>query len=248
MSAFDQSTTEQVPQQETTQAQPQSSTFESLVGEGKKFQSPEDLAKGKMEADQFIEQLKQEQAELREELSKRLTSEEVLEKIRENNQQQGQSQGDNTSPQLSEERLSELVKNTLESTRTEETKQNNVQSVDQQLVNQFGDKAGEWLNTKSQELGVSIAFLQDVASTSPAAFFNTVGLNNTNQQGKASVTTSTVNTETLGQVNTAGQPQQGTKKFFDQIKKENPRKYWTPEVQNQLFKARMELGEEKFYS
>jgi hypothetical protein len=245
MSAFDQNE-QQAPQETTQEQQQQASAFESLVGEDKKFKSPEDLAKGKMESDQFIEQLKKEQAELREELSKRLTSEEVLEKIREANQQQGQSQGDNTSPQLSEERLSELVKKSLESTRTEETKLNNVQSVDQQLVNQFGDKAGEWLVNKAKDLGVSVNFLQDVASTSPQAFFNTVGLNQTNL-GKASVTQGSVNTTVMSQVNTAGQPQHGTKKFYDQLRKENPRKYWTPEVQNQLFKSRQELGD-KFYS
>jgi hypothetical protein len=39
-----------------------------------------------------------------------------------------------------------------------------------------------------------------------------------------------------------------TMKYFDQIKKETPRIYWSPKVQNALFAAREELGPDAFYA
>ena len=47
-----------------------------LVGEGKRYATVEALAKGRLDADAFIEQLKRENAGLREDLSTRLTAEE----------------------------------------------------------------------------------------------------------------------------------------------------------------------------
>ena len=248
MSAFDQSNI--TPETQSTQetSEQQTSAFDSLVGEERKFKNADDLAKGKLEADKFIDQLKSELSGMREELDKRMTSEEVLAKIKEETRNSVQQQGENTTPSLSEDKVEELVKKTLESTRTEETKHGNLQAVDNKLVEMFGDKAGQWLVTKSQELGVNPGFLEDVAKTSPSAFFNTVGLNEPNIQSKSSVTTSSVNTETLQNVTQQQSAQVGTKRYYDDIRKQNPRKYWTPEVQNQILKSREELGSEKFYA
>ena len=245
MSAFDQPST--TPETQSTEEVKELGAFESLVGDERKFKSVEDLAKGKLESDKFIEQLQTEMSGLRTELDKRLTTEEVLAQIKES-QTTVQQPGENTTPSLSEDKLEELVKKTLVSTRTEETKQGNLKAVDNKLIEMFGDKAGNWLVTKSQELGVSPGFLEDVAKTSPSAFFNTVGLSNSNIQSNPSVTTSSVNTETLQNVTQQQTAQVGTKKYYDEIRKENPRKYWTPEVQNQILKAREELGSDKFYA
>ena len=215
------------------------SIFEELVGEGRKFKTPEDLAKGKKESDEFITKLQAEQAELREELSKRLTSEEVLAKIQEANNSAQAQQGENTTP-LSEDKVQELVRQTLESTRTGETKSSNLARADKALVEKFGDKAGEWLVKKAGELGVSPSFLQSVAETSPNAFFNTVGLSDTNTTVKP-LTTGSVNTETLSHIQ-GNAPKQGTKAFYDNLRKDNPKQYWSPQVQNQIMKSAKELG------
>ena len=245
MSAFD-----QVSTQETNTVEPSSepSAFETLVGEDRKFKNPEDLAKGKLEADKFIDQLKSELSGLREELNKRLTSEEVLEKIREENKNYVSQQGENTTPSLSEDKVEELVKKTLDSTRNEETKISNLKAVDNRLVEMFGDKAGQWLYKKSQELGVSPGFLEDVAKTSPSAFFNTVGLTESNIQNKSGVTTSSINTEVLQTVTQKTQAQVGTKRYYDEIKKSDPKRYWSPAIQNEIMKSFQELGPEKFNS
>tara|TARA_R110000823_G_scaffold67662_2_gene157597 strand:+ start:2980 stop:3723 length:744 start_codon:yes stop_codon:yes gene_type:complete len=247
MSAFDPSVSDTTTTQEPTlPEQSQAGVLETLVGEGKKFSNNEDLAKGKAESDSFIEQLQTELQGLRGELDKRMTSEDVLAKIREENAKSSAAEG-NTTPSLGKDDVAELVKQTLESTRTEETMNLNLGKVDQELLNKFGEKAGEWLASKSQELGVSVDFLADVAKTSPSAFFNTVGLN-TETNTNASVTQSSVNTESLAHNNQATAIKAGTKRSYDELRKSDPRKYWSPEVQNDLFKSRQELGAEAFYA
>ena len=63
---------------ESTQTDPSTSYLEQLVGEGKKYSNPEELAKAYFNADGFINHLKNETGSLREELEKRMTLEELL--------------------------------------------------------------------------------------------------------------------------------------------------------------------------
>lgn len=237
MSAFDGATTPEVNTETTQEQQAEPGVLESLVGEDKKFKSVEDLAKGKAESDKFIEQLQSELSGLREELDKRLTAEDVLTKIREENSA-NQSNGEPTSSSLSEDKVAELVKSTLESTRTEEQRQANIASVDQKLQEMYGDKANAELQKKAAELGVGVDFLASVAMQSPAAFFNTVGINANQQAGGVQVSTSTVNTEVLAQQGEASQAKAGSKAYFDQMRKDNPKLYWDPKTQNQIMEAR----------
>src|SRR4029450_8159059 len=60
---------------------PNKNYLEELVGEGKKFKTPEDLARGKAESDSFIERLQKELHGLRNELKSRLQLEEVVDRI-----------------------------------------------------------------------------------------------------------------------------------------------------------------------
>ena len=48
----------------------QTNVLETLVGDGKKFKTPEDLAKGKVEADAFIETLKNQIGLMKQEMEK----------------------------------------------------------------------------------------------------------------------------------------------------------------------------------
>ena len=56
-------------------------TAEDLVGEGKKFKTIDDLAKGKAQADTHITNLEKELAELRQDLSARLTVEDFVSRV-----------------------------------------------------------------------------------------------------------------------------------------------------------------------
>mgnify|MGYP003131754305 CR=1 FL=1 len=221
--------------------------YDMLVGEGKKFDGQEALAKGKYESDTYIEQLQSELKGLRTELETRVAAEESVDKLlqaRESTPPQGEVPA--SSPQMSESDITELVKQTLVTTRTAETEQNNIDEADKALEVRFGDKRAEWLTSKAEELGVGRDFLQSIAATSPSLFLTTVGLDKAPEsQGNPSA--GSVNTEALhvAPVSTGAVP--GTFKHYEEMRKTNPRAFWQPAIQQQLMKDRTEMGEEKFY-
>ena len=78
----------QEPTQETVQTDTQPKAFEipteaqAFVGEGKKYQSPEDALKSVPHAQKHIETLESELALVKEELTKRKTTQELLDEIK----------------------------------------------------------------------------------------------------------------------------------------------------------------------
>lgn len=217
----------------TTNTPDPASPLGDLVGEGKKFATVEDLAKGKAEADQFIEQLKSEMTGLREDLDKRLTSEQVLEEI--NRRQPAQNEG-NTSPQISTEDISDLVKRELTGLETSKTIEGNVSTANNRMVELYGqDKAADAVAKKASELGVNVDFLRDVAAKSPTSFFELMGVDK-GTQGVPQSTGDGLNTEGLSQSSPAIQG--GTVEAYSELRKTNPKEYWSPDVQKKLFELK----------
>tara|TARA_Y100001951_G_scaffold104414_1_gene115932 strand:- start:3329 stop:4099 length:771 start_codon:yes stop_codon:yes gene_type:complete len=224
----------------------------TLVGEGKKYENNESLAKAYSNADNFIEQLKTENQELRSELDKRLNAEDVLSEIkreREETLKANQISRENTTPKLDEEALSKLVSSTLEQRESEKEATANIQRVDNQMKKIYGEeKARDVLDRKAQELNLSVDFLASVAAKSPDAFFNTLGISQKSESTIPNTTVSTTNTEAVKEVNAGSTIAEGTWQSFEALRKSNPRKYFSPEVQNQIFKMRKEKGPEGFYN
>jgi hypothetical protein len=240
------------PQQEESKPVIDNEHLTNLVGEGKKYENSESLAKAYSNADNFIEQLKTENKELRSELDKRLNAEDVLSEIkreREETLKATQISRENTTPKLDEEALSKLISNTLDQKESEKEATTNIQKVDKQMKQLFGEqKAKEVLDTKAQELNLSVDFLAGVAAKSPDAFFNTLGISQKSESTIPNTTVSTTNTEAVKEVNAGSTIAEGTWQSFEALRKSNPRKYFSPEVQNQIFKMRKEKGPEGFYN
>lgn len=178
------------------------SVLEALVGEGKKFQDPEALARGKAEADKYIEQLKEDKARLESELATRSTVEDMLKKVVPNPVSANQPQVEQGKA-LSEDDLKARIVDVLSAAEKEKQVVSNVQTVANKLVELYGSeaKAQEVVKAKAKELNVSTKFLQDVAAHSPTAFFSTIGVNNPNTQVNPGVTRSDVNPSALPQFN-----------------------------------------------
>jgi hypothetical protein len=62
-----------------------------------------------------------------------------------------------------------------------------------------------------------------------------------------SITASTTNTEAVAKVNSIGAVEADTWNSFESLRRSDPKKYYTPTVQNKLFKARQDKGQ-AFYS
>jgi len=218
-----------------TQVQNTDQVFNQTVGEGKQYATQEDLAKGKKEADVFIEQLKLENKELREDIGKRPTLDDVRDimKLQEENQ-------NTTSSELDEEALNKLVDSRFENIQHKKTAVSNITEASNKMVSLYGEKASEQVSKKAEELGVTVEYLQDQASRSPAMFYSIMGVSEeaSNQSVAGNQSPQGKNTEQFN--NTQHGTKEGTWGYYEELRKENPKKYFSPKVQNEMFQMRKE--------
>jgi hypothetical protein len=226
-----------------------SDLLNQLVGEGKKFKSAEELAKAKLESDRYIEFLTKQADELREEVEKRMKIEELFDKqtgtvkkteVADPPVADKPLEDKPASAQTSTETDSELIERVKAALRADaavETSQKNLEAAAKRLADEYGgsEKAKEVWARKAAELGVSSDFLSDVAAKSPNALYNLFGLAAKPKPGNG--TPATVNTEALGKASEDSAPQMGTKAYFDHLRKTNPSKYLSREVQLAKYKA-----------
>jgi hypothetical protein len=248
MSVFQ--TTEGTQTQSQTQTTNQESWVEKLAkARGEQWKDPEVIAKGKLEADQFITDLQRQVAELREDLGKQDYSKQLLDALQNKATQttsvnsvenKGGTEEVKTKTNLSEEDLKSLVETTLTQRERNATESQNLQVVEGKLTELYGTEAAAKVLQKSKELGISSKRLEEIAKESPSAFFALIG-------EKAPETKTFVN----GTVNTNSASLQATSdknwKYYQDLRKKDKRTYFTPEVQRQLMTDRERLGD-KFYS
>lgn len=219
--------------------------YEALVGEGKKFKDNEALAKSKYESDAFIKKLQSELEEMRGELGRKQSLEEIktqiLEGIRQKEPTPNQPPQEPEKKELDPSKIEDLVKDFYTRTETEKKIKSNRDKVTETLVEKFGDDAQVELNRKARELSVSLSYLQKIADESPAAFFRLIGVDTQAQQRPSAPAprgTSSV------------QPQDSSvrnKAYYDKLKAQNPKEYFSSKVQNEMYKDAMKL-KEAFYS
>lgn len=241
---------------------PNKDYLSEFVGEGKKFKTPADLAKAKAHSDAFIERLQREANALRQELNTRAKLEELMDRMSANKDSTGNvnSQGTQTSGEngqdgtatknISPEDIEKVIEARLAKREQEARIQNNVQTVKTRLQAEFGDNFVAELDSRTKELGLTREFVQDIAKREPKALFRLLGIDGQNAAQKqqqndifSAPPRASVNTAGFGITNT------GEKKFadFEKIRKEDPARYWSAQVQNELHKQAAKLGE-KFYS
>jgi hypothetical protein len=104
------------------------------------------------------------------------------------------------------------------------------------MVSHFGnvDKAKAAFAEKANQLGMSTEELTAVAAKSPTAFFKLVDLGVSNQSNQTRLTKSDVNLATLEDTKT----KEGSKEYFDNIRKTNAKLYWSPKTQQEIFKSK----------
>ena len=214
-----------------------------LVGEGKKFSTVDDLAKGKWHSDTMIETLKAEINALKEANANGTNMTALLDEIKKlkgntddtNGQTDGQSQG-NPPPQDFEE----MILNTLNKTKAEEAAKTNRAKAIDKMNEVWGNDAAKELKKTAATLGVSVEYLNDIATQSADAFFAMTGLNsNRTPASGTSVPRGTVNFESnSSKVRDA--------KYYRELKQSNPKLYKDSKVQVQMHRDALALGETFF--
>lgn len=221
----------------TTNAQPaaqqtpvEANAFTTLVGETQKYKTPEDLAKAYMNADSFIETLKEENRKLREQAASAKTLDDVLERIQTSTAPQVDTPV--VSDAAKPEDVQRLVKETLEQERAAERQRANLMAADKALREKFGDKAQEVFNSlaSTPELKQSLMQVASIAPDKFVAMFAGV------QVAEPQTTSVDMGSQTTAIVTNNGNraAQEGTKEWASKIRKENPQLYWSQEFQSKL--------------
>lgn len=144
------------------------------VGVGKKYATVDDVHKAFPNAQKHISTLEEENRLIKEELAKRKTAEELLNDIQ-NNIAPVRS-GDPIPPKVDMPDISSLVKQEVERFKTQETYASNQKIVVEELTKVYGDKAREKYAALANDLGVTKEALNQLALTSPTAFFKLAGI------------------------------------------------------------------------
>ena len=165
---------------------------QELVGEGKKYQSPEDALKSVPHAQKHIETLESELASVKEELTKRQTTQELIDELK-----SGSQPVENTtqSAEINQDNVMALVNETLSIREKKAQADSNAKQVAAKFTAQYGDKAEATYNSIAKELNVTVTQLNELASSAPSIVLKAAGLSAAT--APVGNTTGSVNTEAL---------------------------------------------------
>lgn len=228
-------------QQATTPAKDQTvdEVVATLVGEGRKYKSVKDLATAYMKADEFIETLKGENLGLREKLASAKTVDEVLTRL-----QQGQTAATNDkgetrqtpSVSVSAEAIAKIVRETVTGMETEATRAANLAKADAEMRKAFGEKAQEAFAQVADTPEKKAAF-KALASVDPAQFLKLFRQGDKPQGGGAD-SGGTINSAALGDAQASYRVSDaGCKEYYDNMRRKEPRKYYSQDVQLAMNRA-----------
>ncbi len=235
-----------------TNTDEQVNPLDELVGEGKKFKTVEDLAKGKREADAFIEQLKQEKhlveeqlTELRKASQEGATVKELLEELRRTKED---GSGDT---QLTENDLEKRIKQVLQGESAKATAARNREQGNKLVLDKFDgnvEAAKSFLAERARELGTTPSKLAELSESSPKLFAKAIDAD-LSTTGTTVSALKGINTERLGdgqRMEVDGVP---TKAYFDKLKKDMGLNKFinNKEVQKKYLDSAMKLGD-RFYN
>lgn len=154
--------------------------FTELVGEGKRYATPQEIARGKVEADRHIKTLEKELGDLRQDLAARLTLEQYSDKIAEminkssganqNTENNGGEEKQTQSKTLSEDDLEKFFNTKIASREQARTRQANVSYVQSELKKALGDDYSTRITEAANSLGLDKDSLNKMAEEQPKAF------------------------------------------------------------------------------
>lgn len=229
---------------------PNTNALELLVGEGKKYKTVEELAEAYANADRHIGELKTDLQSTREFIS------EELKKLAE---QRNAAPPANPNPETGSnptpapvapsgaevEDLDTRIAKALENRETLTRLQTNANTVQEILVERLGgvQEAASAVIAKARELGLQPSDMKELAAKSPKAFLATMGISDEKPSSNSTpAPRSDVNPNNVN----AGGPKPNTYAYYEQIRKSDPKLYWSPKTQAAMHKAAQEMGEAFF--
>jgi hypothetical protein len=169
----DQVTSDNQATADNASAKPET-TQSKMYGPGKKYKTVEDLDAAAFHQEEHIRKLEAENAELRARDVKSRTLDEALQliKTKDTNSDTTQTSAASTESTVNKsEDLAKIAEEIYEKKREKERRDSNRLSVANQIMKTFGDrtKAQDYLNKRSEELGLSTKRILEIAEESPHA-------------------------------------------------------------------------------
>lgn len=230
-----------------TTPDPNKNFLEELVGEGKKFKTPEDLARGKAEADSYIKILERKSDELRtdylklqDEYSSRAKLQDLVEELKKQqltSSNTTQANEDRTQPELDLNKIEGLVSSKIQQYETSKRQAENFELVRNKIKERFGSNYQDTLKQHMESLDLSEEDLNDMARNRPKFLLRTLGLDQpvVKEPFQSPVRSS--------QKFVPSGAEKRTWSYYQKLKKENPKLYNDPKTNVQMQKDYIELGD-----
>lgn len=228
---------------------PNKNYLPDLVGEGKKFKTPEDLAKGKYESDMYINTLTRQFDELRKDFLKEReenTSRAKLQELIDQVKSQQTNSSTNPNAKVTEEKPSVDIKEieTLVSSKIKEDKETsrreaNFNLVKSKLMERYGNNFQSVLDQQIKDLDLTINEANELARTRPQVFIKTLGLDQPQiKEGFQSPPRNNLQSSTFKPT-----VEKRDWDYYQRMKMEDPVRYASTQTNVQMHKDVMELGE-----
>lgn len=237
-------------QNNTPEIDPNKNYLEELVGDGKKFKSPEDLARGKYEADNYIQILQRRFDELREdnerirgESAAKARLEEILDKLdsqfHKTDDRDITDNANNEVKPFDPKEIESLFEKKITERETQLKQQNNFNQVRDRLKEHYGENYTAVLEDQIQSLGLTKEFFNDLAKNHPTVLFKTLGLDQKPNQQFVSAPRGSVNFKPTA-------PKKRTYSYYQNMRKENPTLYFDRKTTIQMHEDAQEQGQAFF--
>lgn len=222
----------------------QSSIEKITAAKGEQWKDPEVIAKGYLSSQEHILTLEAELTKLKEEATKQDYLEEVLKRLDEGKSKPSSQETSSTTtsedtketPAVSSEDIKKLVSEALTAEEAAKTSSQNIAESKRLLSEAFGTEAANQLNKRASELGMSKERLDAMAAESPTAFMALMGqatAKQTNQTPQGDVST----------INATTNPNERNWAYYQKMRREDSKRYYTAQVQNQMMEDRERLGD-----
>ena len=223
-----------------------------MVGEGKRYDSPEAVARAKIFQDAHIKQIEAENAKLREDYTRareeniaKAKLEELLDQLQGNRNANPTA---NTQPIVREEtkaidpkQIESLIENKFKQAELTRTYNQNLETVKNKLIERFGVDYTNVYKQQIERLDLTKEEADDLARRKPTTFLHLLGLDQPKQQ-QQQFTPPPRNNTSSPQNPMTSPPEKRTWAWYENLRKTNKTAYLDPKTQVQMLQDRMELG------
>lgn len=230
---------------DTSTIDPDKDYSAELVGEDKKYKDVNALAKKAIHADQHILKIESENAQLRQELKTRLSLEEFYDQVKNTPSQSTPSEQQQDEPERTEvsiEQIDSLVAKRLQERLMSEQQKSNLAYVQSELEKRLGPNFRKLMQDRAREVGEAPENLTQLAMTKPKLFMELMAPNAAQSTNVPGLPRTQMDSGKMG----FSQNTTRDSNYYAKLRQTDKKKYESREVQMQMHKDALALGEKFF--